>query len=79
MKRGDLMARKLMLSVSSSEIDGVPSVIKLLPLGLVKSQKGDFIVDEESFKRIKNTFKERGIDIVIDYEHQTLEDVQAPA
>ena len=79
MKRGDLMAKKLMLSVSSSEIDGVPSVIKLLPLGLVKSQKGDFIVDEESFQRIKNTFKERGIDIVIDYEHQTLEDIQAPA
>jgi len=73
------MAKRLMLSVSSSEIDGVPSVIKLLPLGLVKSQKGDFLVDEESFQRIKNTFKERGIDIVIDYEHQTLEDVQAPA
>jgi len=73
------MARKLILSVSSSEIDGVPSVIKLLPLGLVKSQKGDFLVDEESFQRIKNTFEERGIDIVIDYEHQTLEDVQAPA
>ena len=57
----------------------MPSVIKLLPLGLVKSQKGDFLVDEESFQRIKNTFEERGIDIVIDYEHQTLEDVQAPA
>lgn len=79
LKRGEQMAKKLVLSVSSSEIDGVPSVVKLLPLGLVKSQKGDFIVDEESFQRIKNTFKERGIDIVIDYEHQTLEDVQAPA
>lgn len=78
-KCGEQMAKKLVLSVSSSEIDGAPSVVKLLPLGLVKSQKGDFIVDEESFQRIKNTFKERGIDIVIDYEHQTLEDVQAPA
>jgi phage I-like protein len=73
------MAKKFILSVSSSEIQGVPDVVKLLPLGMVKSQKGDFMVDEESFAKIKDTFKERGIDIVIDYEHQTLEDVQAPA
>lgn len=73
------MAKKFILSVSSSEILGAPETVKLLKLGMVKSQKGDFIVDEESFQRIKNTFKDRGIDIVIDYEHQTLEDVQAPA
>lgn len=54
-------------------------MVSLLPFGKVRSQKGDFIVDDESFKRIRNTFEERGIDIVIDYEHQTLEDVQAPA
>lgn len=54
-------------------------MVKLLKLGEIKSQKGDFIVDEESFQRIRNTFKDRGIDIVIDYEHQTLEDVEAPA
>ena len=73
------MAKKFILSVSSSEILGAPETVKILKLGMVKSQKGDFIVDEESFQRIKNTFKDRGIDIVIDYEHQTLEDVQAPA
>ena len=73
------MTKKLILNVSSTEIQGAPDVVKLLPLGMVKSQKGDFLVDEESFQRIKNTFKERAIDIVIDYEHQTLEDVQAPA
>jgi phage I-like protein len=73
------MAKGLVLSMSSSTIEGVPDVVNLLPLGKVKSQKGDFIVDKESFERIRNTFKERGIDIVIDYEHQTLEDVQAPA
>lgn len=73
------MAKKFVLSVGSSEIQGAPEVVKLLKLGEIKSQKGDFIVDEESFQRIRNTFKDRGIDIVIDYEHQTLEDVQAPA
>ena len=75
------MTRKLVLNVSSSTIaiEGVPDIVNLLPLGEVKSQKGDFTVDDESFKRIRNTFEQRGIDIVIDYEHQTLEDVQAPA
>lgn len=73
------MAKLLVCSGSASEVKGVPDVVKLLPLGLVKSQKGDFIVDEESFEAIKSGFEERGIDIVIDYEHQTLEDVQAPA
>ena len=44
------MLKKLVLNISSSEIDGVPDKVKLLPLGLVKSQKGDFVVDEESFQ-----------------------------
>lgn len=73
------MAKRLILSVSSSEIEGAPEIIKLLPLGLVKSQKGNFTVDKDSFELIQQKFKERGLDIVIDYEHQTLENVQAPA
>lgn len=60
-------------------LEGVPEVVKLLPLGHVKSQKGEFDVDEESFAQIRRKFEERGIDIVIDYEHQTLKDIQAPA
>ena len=72
------MDEKLVLS-SGVEVSGVPDVVKILPMGLVKSQKGDFVVDNESFESIERIFKTRGIDIVIDYEHQTLEDVQAPA
>ncbi len=53
--------------------------IKILPLGLVKSQKGEFVVDNESLKLMKNHFKSRGLDIVVDYEHQTLNGGQAPA
>lgn len=56
-----------------------PDEIKLLPLGKVHSQKGDFLVDDESYELINRQFKERGLDLVIDYEHQTLKDVQAPA
>lgn len=61
------------------EIEGIPEVIKILPLGKIKSQKGDFVVDQESFQSIKAKFIDRALDIVVDYEHQTLEDVQAPA
>ena len=61
------------------ELSGVPEEIKILPLGRVRSQKGDFYVDDESFELIRKQFKDRKLDIVIDYEHQTLLDVQAPA
>ena len=54
-------------------------LVKLLPLGLVHSTKGDFLVDGESFQSIQNTFLRRKLEIPIDYEHQTLKDVQAPA
>lgn len=53
--------------------------IKILPRGHVVSQKGEFDVDEESYKLMVNHFKNRGLDLVIDYEHQTLKDVEAPA
>ena len=61
------------------ELSGVPTEIKILPLGRVHSQKGDFNVDDESFELIRKQFKDRKLDLVIDYEHQTLSDVQAPA
>jgi phage I-like protein len=73
------MAKLFVCSGGQSEVNGAPEKVRLLPLGHVKSQKGDFDVDEESFRLMKQTFLERGIDIVIDYEHQTLKDVQAPA
>lgn len=61
------------------DVEGVPEEIKILPLGHVHSQKGDFEVDDESVQLIRKEFKSRKLDLVIDYEHQTLKDVQAPA
>ena len=54
-------------------------LVKLLPLGLVHSTKGDFLVDNESFRSIRCKFTDRQLQIPIDYEHQTLKDMQAPA
>lgn len=62
-----------------TDIEGVPEEIKILPRGMVHSQKGDFLVDEKSFQMMKKEFEERKLDKVVDYEHQTLMDVQAPA
>lgn len=73
------MNNYIVCSVQGTDISGVPKEVKILPFGNVSSQHGKFIVDEESFKLINEKFKDRGIDLVIDYEHQTLQDVQAPA
>lgn len=69
---------KILISCSS-EIKDVPSEIELLPLGLVHSRKGSFVVDEESYRLMKDYFLKRGVDVVVDYEHQTLTNAQAPA
>lgn len=65
--------------VNSVDIQNVPDLVKLLPLGDVRSQKGDFIVDRASFDSMNRQFHNHNVDVVIDYEHQTLNDVQAPA
>lgn len=73
------MAKLTACAGQGVELSGVPTEIKILPLGRVHSQKGDFTVDDESFELIRKQFKDRKLDLVIDYEHQTLADVQAPA
>ncbi len=65
--------------LSQENLSEVPLEIKILPLGAVNSEKGSFIVNDESFNLIEKQFKGRGLDIVVDYEHQTLKNVQAPA
>ena len=35
------------------EVKEVPEIIRILPIGEVKSRKGDFIVDDESVELIK--------------------------
>ena len=38
-------------------------LVRLLPLGLVHSTKGDFLVDDESFRLIRCKFMERQLQI----------------
>ncbi|MGI6254238.1 MAG: phage protease [Acutalibacter sp.] len=65
--------------LKGAEVEGVPEIISILPLGHVVSSKGEFDVDEESLQEMKAQIAKRGVDLVVDYEHQTLKGVQAPA
>jgi len=49
-----------------------PEWIRLLPTGDVRSTRGDFVVDPAAIDAILAAHVARGIDTVIDYEHQTL-------
>lgn len=69
----------LILKGGDVEVTGAPEIISVLPLGHVVSQKGEFDVDMESFETMKAQIAERGVDLVIDYEHQTLGGGRAPA
>lgn len=69
----------LTLKSKEMEVGGAPEVISVLPLGHVKSAKGEFNVDGESFSAMKAQIARRGVDLVVDYEHQTLTGEQAPA
>ena len=69
----------LTLKSKEMEVGGAPEIISVLPLGHVKSAKGEFDVDGESFAAMKAQIAQRGVDLVVDYEHQTLTGEQAPA
>lgn len=59
----------------------VPEVIRLLPLGEVVLADGrqPFQVTRESLTQILASWRRRGHDLVIDYEHQSLKGQEAPA
>ena len=69
----------LILKGGSVEVAGVPETITVLPLGHVVSSKGEFDVDEDSLREMKAQIARKGVDLVVDYEHQTLKGVEAPA
>lgn len=73
------MSKFLTLKGAEVDVSGAPEIITVLPLGHVNSQKGEFDVDQESYEAMKEQIAQRGVDLVVDYEHQTLSGEQAPA
>lgn len=62
---GQIIAR----SVSVAE---APTRILVSPAGLVETTKGTYLMDGEAARAVIAAMAERGTDVVIDYEHQTL-------
>jgi len=61
-------------------IEGAPETFQLLPYGRIDIEGEEpAYLDEGSTVSVMSIFERRGNDMVIDYEHQTLKDVQAPA
>lgn len=58
--------------IATLEGDQVPSEFQLFPYGLVRLRgESPFRVDEAAMDKVIREFAARGIDIVVDYEHQT--------
>ena len=68
------------LFVVCKELAGIPEEIQVIPYGIdVQTPKGPFTLDEEGAASVMATFAGQKNQMVIDYEHQTLQGVQAPA
>ena len=62
------------------EMTGAPAEFQVLPEGKIEIEGMDpAFLDEAAAGGVIAAFKARGNDMVIDYEHQTLDDGQAPA
>jgi phage I-like protein len=63
------------------ELTSLPEWIRILPLGQVElsDSREPFEVDAASLSSMVATFRSRGVDLVIDYEHQSLQGERAPA
>ena len=61
-----------------SNLGGVPEEFLLLPYGEIEAEDvGRLLVDEESMRSIVSHFNRRGLDMIIDYEHQSLRKADA--
>jgi hypothetical protein len=66
--------------VIAKKIMGAHSEFQNFPHGQVEIEgEQPALLDEEAMDLIINSLDRRGVDMVIDYEHQTLKDVKAPA
>jgi phage I-like protein len=63
------------------EVSTIPDWILVLPMGTVELVDGrdPFVVDDKAITALVAGFQKRGVDLVIDYEHQTLQGDRAPA
>lgn len=73
------MKKPYILLICKDLAGEVPTEIQVIPAGYHKTPKGAFLCDDESAAMVLAAFAGRQNDMVIDYEHQTLEGCEAPA
>jgi phage I-like protein len=68
-------------AVSQDRTPVLPEWIRVLPRGAVElsDHREPFMVDQASLLSMAADFRSRGVDLVIDYEHQSLQGERAPA
>ncbi|HHL33111.1 MAG TPA: hypothetical protein ENJ30_01960, partial [Desulfobulbaceae bacterium] len=62
-EKGDLPDWYLLFAAGENEVEG----------------EGTYLVDETAWKIVEARLNRRGVDVVVDYEHQTVGDTKAPA
>jgi phage I-like protein len=70
---------KTALLAHSFDGPAAPSEVQVIPLGSHRTEKGTFTLDAEGMKDVIGDFQSRANDMVIDYEHQSLGEGEAPA
>jgi phage I-like protein len=73
------MKKNAALMIVCTALDGAPAEIQVIPYGNVDTPKGPYTLDAESAQAVMKAFETSQNDMVIDYEHQTLQGVEAPA
>ncbi|MCL6612621.1 MAG: phage protease [Peptococcaceae bacterium] len=68
-----------LIACEAGEGAAVPTEIQFLPYGRTVTDKGEMLVDELAVRELMKFLAAKKNDIVIDYEHQTLEGGEAPA
>jgi phage I-like protein len=70
LNRGSHLVELVLADVAGGK--KAPPLVVLVPRGKVKSTRGDFLCDDQAIQACIDAFKAEGVDLVIDYEHQTL-------
>ena len=71
---------RLVLAKAIEADQPLPEWYLIFPEGISEYANGESIlVDESSWQRVQSKLADRGIDVVVDYEHQTQAGTEAPA
>lgn len=78
-KGKQIFCKARLIALTADSENTVPEWIQVLPMGNTRANDTDLLVDDQALKDMLVDFQGRKNDLVLDYEHQTLDGVEAPA